>query len=139
MVLLVTDIQVPIRELLMNLRNCMRLDKRVLMTAILGIALFQISPLCVRAQNLGGAPAVNKAVQGETAAQPEGTLLNVVNWVGNVIAPLLAVGCVVMAVVSYASGRGVARWAVTAIGLLLISGLTRLIEFWIANGTAGVQ
>ena len=34
---------------------------------------------------------------------------------------------------------GVARWAVTAGGLLVISGLTRLIEFWIANGTQGVQ
>ncbi len=91
------------------------------------------------AQNLGGAPAVDKAVKGESAAQPEGTVLNIVNWVGNVIAPLLAVGCVVMAVVSYATGRGVVRWAVTAVGLLLISGLTRLIEFWIANGTSGVQ
>ena len=59
--------------------------------------------------------------------------------VGNVIAPLLAVGAVVMAVISYSQGRGVARWAVTAVGLLLISGLTRLIEFWISNGTAGVQ
>jgi hypothetical protein len=34
---------------------------------------------------------------------------------------------------------GVARWAVTAAGLLVISGLTRLIEFWIQNVTAGVQ
>jgi hypothetical protein len=31
------------------------------------------------------------------------------------------------------------RWAVTAGGLLVVSGLTRLIEFWIQNGTAGVQ
>jgi hypothetical protein len=28
---------------------------------------------------------------------------------------------------------------VTAGGLLVVSGLTRLIEFWIQNGTAGVQ
>jgi hypothetical protein len=44
-----------------------------------------------------------------------------------------------MAVVNYTHGRGVARWAVAAAGLLLISGLTRLIEFWIANGQSGVQ
>ena len=64
--------------------------------------------------------------------------MNIVNWVGNVIAPLLAVGAVVMAVVSYTQGRGVVRWAVTAVGLLMISGLTRLIEAWINNGTGGV-
>lgn len=110
-----------------------------LAAAILAMALLQACAIAVHAQNLGQQPAVNKAVQGETAAQPEGTLLNVVNWVGNVIAPLLAVGAVVMAVISYSQGRGVARWAVTAVGLLLISGLTRLIEFWISNGTAGVQ
>jgi hypothetical protein len=40
-----------------------------------------------------------------------------------------------MAVIAYSQGRGVARWAVTAGGLLVISGLTRLIEFWIQNGT----
>ena len=80
-----------------------------------------------------------QAVQGQTAAQPEGTVLNLVNWVGNVISPVGAALAVVMAVVSYSQGRGVARWAVTAAGLLVISGLTRLIEFWIQNGTAGVQ
>jgi hypothetical protein len=78
-------------------------------------------------------------VQGQTAAQPEGTVLNLVNWVGNVIAPVGAALAVVMAVIAYSQGRGVMRWAVTAVGLLAISGLTRLIEFWIANGTQGVQ
>ena len=47
--------------------------------------------------------------------------------------------CVVMAVINYTHGRGVARWAVAAAGLLMVSGLTRLIEFWISQGTAGVQ
>ena len=93
----------------------------------------------VYAQNLGTQPATGQAVQGQTAAQPEGTVLNLVNWVGNVISPVGAALAVVMAVVSYSQGRGVARWAVTAAGLLVISGLTRLIEFWIQNGTAGVQ
>lgn len=91
------------------------------------------------AQNLGSQPAVNKAVQGQTAAQPEGAFLNLVNWVGNVIAPVGAALSVVMAIVSYTHGRGVARWVVAAAGLLLVSGLTRLIEFWISQGKGGVQ
>jgi hypothetical protein len=60
-------------------------------------------------QNLGQQPAVGQAVQGETAAQPEGTVLNLVNWVGNVIAPVGAALAVVMAVVCYSQGRGVMR------------------------------
>jgi hypothetical protein len=40
-----------------------------------------------------------------------------------VVSPLLAVGAVVMAIVSYTQGRGVVRWAITAVGLLMISGL----------------
>jgi hypothetical protein len=103
------------------------------------IALLTVVPSLVHAQNLGAQPALNKAVQGQTAAQPEGAFLNLVNWIGNVISPVGAGLCVVMAVVSYTHGRGVVRWAVAAAGLLAISGLTRLIEFWIQNGTAGVQ
>jgi hypothetical protein len=95
--------------------------------------------LLVQAQNLGGAPATNKAVQGQTAAQPEGAFLNLVNWVGNVIAPVGAALCVVMAIINYTHGRGVARWAIAAVGLLMVSGLTRLLEFWIQQGQAGVQ
>lgn len=104
---------------------------------LLGISL-QLCPVVAIAQNPGGAPVFNKAVQGQQATQPEGTVLNIVNWIGNVICPLLAVGAVVMAVISYTQGRGVMRWAVTAVGLLMISGLTRLIEAWINSGTGGV-
>jgi hypothetical protein len=103
------------------------------------IVLTQIAPLAVHAQNLGGTPQVNKAVQGQTAAQPEGAFLNLVNWVGNVIAPVGAALCVVMAIINYTHGRGVARWAIAAAGLLMVSGLTRLLEFWIQQGQAGVQ
>src|ERR1700752_3394587 len=39
------------------------------------------------AQNLGSAPQTNVAVQGQTGAQPEGTWLNLINWVGNVSLP----------------------------------------------------
>src|SRR5947209_19047493 len=87
--------------------------------------------------NTGYAPVFNKAVQGQQATQPEGTLLNIVNWIGNVACPLLAVGAIVMAVISYTNGRGVARWAVTAVGLLMSSGRTRLIEAGLTCGTNG--
>lgn len=92
----------------------------------------------VWAQNLGGQPATNVAVQGQTAAQPEGAFLNFINWIGNVIAPVGAGGAVVGAVVSWLHGRGVGRWLAAAAGLLAVSGITRLIEFWITNGTGGV-
>src|SRR5579871_4808082 len=105
---------------------------------LLFFILLQLS-LPVIGQNLGATPQLNKAVQGQTASQPEGAFLNLVNWIGNVIAPVGAAICVVMAVVSYTQGRGVARWAVSAAGLLMVSGLTRLLEFWIQQGQAGVQ
>jgi hypothetical protein len=118
----------------------------LLLTVILYLILAQASTMLYAQSsggggtaNTGAAPVLGKAVQGQNAAQPEGTMLNLVNWIGNVIAPLGAVLCVVMAVVAYTQGRGVARWAVTAVGLLMISGLTRLIESWIVNGTNGVQ
>jgi hypothetical protein len=113
--------------------------RRLTIGALAVMLALQLAPLMAHAQNLGTQPATGQAVQGQTAAQPEGTVLNLVNWVGNVIAPVGAALAVVMAVIAYSQGRGVARWAVTAGGLLVISGLTRLIEFWIQNGTAGVQ
>ena len=121
--------------------------QRLALAGLLVIVSLQLMPLTSYAQNLGQQPATGQAVQGQTAAQPEGAVLNLVNWVGNVIAPTGAARylftplalAVVLAVVAYSQGRGVARWAITAGGLLVISGLTRLIEFWISNGTAGVQ
>jgi hypothetical protein len=93
----------------------------------------------VLAQNLGSAPATNVAVQGQTAAQPEGAFLNFINWIGNVIAPVGAGGAVVGAVASWLTGRGFGRWLFAAAALLAVSGVTRLIEFWITNGTGGVR
>ena len=112
---------------------------RFALLSLLMLVSLHLFPLLSDAQNLGQSPQTGQAVQGQTAAQPEGTVLNLVNWVGNVISPVGAALAVVMAVISYSQGRGVARWAVTAAGLLVISGLTRLIEFWIQKGTAGVQ
>lgn len=105
--------------------------------ALLAICLI----LCAQvlwAQNLGSQPQFNVAVQGQTGAQPEGAFLNFINWIGNVIAPVGAGGAVVGAVVSWLHGRGVGRWLGAAAGLLAVSGITRLIEFWITNGSGGV-
>src|SRR5579872_7461878 len=70
------------------------------------------------AQNLGTAPQVNVAVQGQQGTQPEGTFLNLINWIGNVIAPVGAGGAALMAIGSFAMGRGFGKWVFTAIGLL---------------------
>jgi hypothetical protein len=106
------------------------------------IALFALAMIMVGqfmwAQNLGSAPASNVAVQGQTGAQPEGAFLNFINWIGNVIAPVGAGGAVLGAVVSWLTGRGFGRWLFAGAALLAISGVTRLIEFWITNGTGGV-
>jgi hypothetical protein len=99
---------------------------------------FVIAGQIVWAQNLGGTPQFNVAVQGQTGAQPEGAFLNFINWIANVIAPVGAGGAVVGAVVSWLHGRGVGRWLAATAGLLAVSGLTRLIEFWITSGTGGV-
>jgi len=105
--------------------------------ALLVIAIIAIGQF-VWAQNLGSAPASNVAVQGQSGAQPEGAFLNFINWVGNVIAPVGAGGAVLGAVVSWLTGRGFGRWLFAAAALLAVSGVTRLIEFWITNGTSGV-
>jgi hypothetical protein len=107
--------------------------------ALLAVCLMVVCQTVALAQNLGAAPQVNVAVQGQTGAQPEGAFLNFVNWVGNVVAPVGAGAAVVGGVIHYASGRGYMRWLGTALGLLAVSGLTRLLEFWIAQGTGGVS
>jgi hypothetical protein len=106
--------------------------------AVAGICLLLLQGVAL-AQTLGSAPQLNKAVPGQTGAQPEGAFFNFINWIGNVIAPVGAGGAVVGAIVSYATGRGFMRLLFVAAGLLAVSGLTRLIEFWILQGTGGVS
>src|ERR1043166_987267 len=105
--------------------------------AVLGIC-FVLAGEYAWAQNLGSAPQTNVAVQGETGAQPEGAFLNFINWIGNVIAPIGAGGAVIGAVVCWLTGRGFGRWLFAAADLLAVSGVTRLIEFWVTNGSGGV-
>src|SRR5260370_28849567 len=88
------------------------------------------------AQNLGNAPATGQAVQGQTASQPEGAFLNLVNWVCNVICPVGSGIAVVATVLQWRSGRSWLPSAMTAGGLICVSGILRLIEYFIAQGQA---
>src|SRR5258708_14344989 len=88
----------------MRLWNCGNLRYRLALAAFLVIASLQLVPLMTYAQNLGQQPATGQAVQGHTAAPPEGTVLILVNWVGNVISPVGAALSFVMAVISYTPG-----------------------------------
>src|SRR5437773_11229117 len=105
---------------------------------VLGVILFYAG-LSAVGQNLGTAPQTNVAVQGQTGAQPEGAFLNLVNWIGNVIAPVGAALAIAAGLVSYIAGRGSMRYVVTALGCLAVSGVTRLLEFWITQGGGGVS
>jgi hypothetical protein len=111
--------------------------QRLTVAVVLGLFIL-VTQAGLNAQNLGAAPQVNVAVQGQQGTQPEGTFLNLINWIGNVIAPVGAGGAALMAIGAFAMGRGFAKWVFTAIGLLMVSGITRLLEYWIAQGTAGV-
>ena len=61
----------------------------------------------------GAAPQTNVAVQGQTGAQPEGAFLNLVNWIGNVIAPVGAALAIAGGLIAYIAGRGAMRYVVT--------------------------
>src|SRR3954462_13470514 len=85
---------------------------------VLAVCFLLVCQTVAIAQNLGAAPQVNVAVQGQTGAQPEGAFLNFVNWIGNVIAPVGEGVPVLGGVGSDATRWGVFRWLVTAAGLL---------------------
>lgn len=106
--------------------------KAFMLVSVVGAAI--LAPAAGVAQNLGTVPATGQAVQGQTAAQPEGAFLNAVNWVCNVICPVGAGIAVVATVLQWRSGRSWLPSAMTAGGLLAISGMLRLIEYFIAQG-----
>ena len=96
------------------------------------------APFAASAQNLGTSPQFGKAVQGQQATTVEGTVLNVVNWSCNVIAPVIAVACLGIAGWHFKSGRGYMGWGVTGVALMVISGLGRMAEGFI-NQAQGIQ
>ena len=100
------------------------------------IGAIALAPAVSVAQNLGNTPATGKAVLGQTAAQPEGAFLNLVNWVCNVICPVGAGVAVVATILQWRSGRSWLPSAMTAGGLICVSGILRLIEYFIQQGQA---
>ena len=80
------------------------------------------------------APAVGQAVQGQQATQVEGTVLNAVNWICNVICPVIAAGCFVAAAFKYQANRPYMSSIVGGGIFLAVSAVTRLIEYFIAQG-----
>ena len=95
-------------------------------------------PLAASAQNLGTSPQFGQAVQGQQATTVEGTVLNIVNWGCNVIAPVIAVACLGVAGWHFKSGRGYLGWGVTGVALMVISGLGRMAEGFITQAQ-GIQ
>ncbi|MGB0122394.1 MAG: hypothetical protein WA419_06125 [Silvibacterium sp.] len=106
----------------------------------LGLILFGylVAPLATSAQNLGTSPQFGQAVQGQQATTVEGTVLNIVNWGCNVIAPVIAVACLGVAGWHFKSGRGYLGWGVTGVALMVISGLGRMAEGFITQAQ-GIQ
>jgi hypothetical protein len=113
---------------------------RVALQLTLGLILLGnlLAPLAATAQNLGTVPAFGKAVQGQQATTVEGTVLNVVNWGCNVIAPVIAVACLGIAGWHFKSGRGYMGWGVSGVALMVISGLGRMAEGFITQAQ-GIQ
>src|SRR5947207_4258101 len=81
-----------------------------------------LAPAVSVAQNLGNTPATGRAVQGQTAAQPEGALLNLVNWVCNVICPVGSGMAVVAPILKWRSARSCLPSAITAAGSICARG-----------------
>jgi hypothetical protein len=112
--------------------------RAALMFALWLILLGNLAPLAANAQNLGTSPQFGQAVQGQQATTVEGTVLNIVNWGCNVIAPVIAVACLGVAGWHFKSGRGYMGWGVTGVALMVISGLGRMAEGFITQAQ-GIQ
>jgi hypothetical protein len=97
-----------------------------------------MAPFTTRAQNLGTSPQFGQAVQGQQATTVEGTVLNIVNWGCNVIAPVIAIACLGVAGWHFKSGRGYMGWGVSGVALMVISGLGRMAEGFITQAQ-GIQ
>lgn len=113
---------------------------RLILQFALGLILIGslLAPIAATAQNLGTSPQFGQAVQGQQATTVEGTVLNIVNWGCNVIAPVIAVACLGIAGWHFKSGRGYMGWGVSGVALMVISGLGRMAEGFITQAQ-GIQ
>jgi hypothetical protein len=117
-----------------------RYDKMFAFGFLLLVMGFAItSPMSIVAQTTGSAPVFNATVQGQSASTVEGTFAGIVNYVGNVICPIGAGLMVAATVVQVKAGKSWVPTGVTAMGLLGVSGITRLIESMVTNGQSAVK
>src|SRR5437868_11193856 len=120
---------------MLKLSGTNRQRAATLLMAVLCLVVF--SQAVVIAQNLGAAPQVNVAVQGQTGAQPEGAFLNLVNWIGNVIAPVGAGLALAGGLISYVAGGGLGRYFLTAIAFRGVWGVRRRLDFGTVQAGGG--
>lgn len=112
-----------------------RLSQSMMLMLSLSFACAAVmTPATALAQNDGKTAAFGQAVQGQSAAQPEGAFLNAMNWLGNVICPIAAAGTLAATIIQYRAGRGWVPSLVTTGGLLGVSGGIRLLEYFVTNG-----
>lgn len=95
-----------------------------------GMACF---PASVLAQDLGQQPAFNNTMQGESASTVEGTILNIVDWVGNWGCPILGGLSFAHAAVQYKSQRPFMASAAGGVALMLVPGITHLVSYMVQN------
>ncbi len=97
-------------------------------------------PAVMHAQTSGdNGPVLGKVAPGQNAAVVEGTTESFLNYGANVIFPLLTVAFLGYVVFALKTGRGWVVGGVCAFACLILSGLTRLLEYHVQQGAAGIH
>ena len=114
--------------------------KGLLAAVVFCFGLLMANPAVMHAQTSGdNGPITGKVAPGQTAAVVEGTTESALNYMANVIFPLLTVAFLALMVFCIRTGRG---WVVSlccAIGCLVLSGATRLLEYHVQQGAQGIH
>ncbi|MGH9610702.1 MAG: hypothetical protein ACRD34_13640 [Bryobacteraceae bacterium] len=111
-----------------------------LAAAIFGFMLLTATPALVQAQTSGDAgPVLGRVAPGQQAGELEGTTESALTYVANVLFPLLTVAFLAYVVFALKSGRGWVTGAVCACLCLMLSGLTRLLEWHVEQGAGGIH
>ena len=111
-----------------------------LSAAVFCFGLLMAQPAMLYAQTSGDSgPVTGKVAPGQNAAVVEGTTESVLNYMANTIFPLLTVAFLAAVVFCIKTGRGWLVSGVCAGACLLLSGLTRLLEYHVTQGAAGIH
>ena len=111
-----------------------------LSAAVFCFGLLMAQPAMLHAQTSGdNGPVTGKVAPGQNAAVVEGTTEEVLNYMANTIFPLLTVAFLAAVIFCIKTGRGWLVSGVCAGACLLLSGLTRLLEYHVTQGAAGIH